>query len=97
MCALDNASTNDQIDANGGHRPTELESGDGQVIWRYVKMLPKYDGAQRRCDRESRKGWERRIRPRCANGGGVNCRAVLKDLYIYWNLYTFSLLDQVHL
>ena len=21
-------------------------------------MLPKYDGAQRRCDRESRKGWE---------------------------------------
>ena len=41
-------------------------------------MLPKYDGAQRRCDGESRKGWERGIRPGCANDGGVNCRAVLK-------------------
>ena len=40
--ALDNASIKDQMGVNGGHQPTVLESGTGQVIWRYVKMLSKY-------------------------------------------------------
>ena len=58
MRALDYAAINDQVEVNGGHQPTEVASGTGQVIWRYVKMLPKHDGTQRRCDGESRKGWE---------------------------------------
>ena len=58
MRALDNASINDRVDVNGGHQPTELERGNGQVISKYVKLSPKFDGAQRRCDRERRKGWE---------------------------------------
>lgn len=76
MRALDYASINEQIEVNRGHQPTEFGSGTGQVIWRYVRMLPKHDGAQRRCDRKKQEGLGRRIRPGCANDGGVNCRAV---------------------
>ena len=32
MRALDYASTNNQIDVNGGHQPTALESGDSTSI-----------------------------------------------------------------
>ena len=79
MRALDNASINDQVDVNGGHQPTELESGTGQVISRYVKLLPKYDGARRMCDRKNRKGWDDGSALDALIDGGVNCRAVLKS------------------
>ena len=79
MRALDNASINDQVDVSGGHQPKELESGTGQVISRYVKLLPKYAGARRRCDRESRKGWDDGSALDALIDGGVNCRAVLKS------------------
>ena len=39
--ALDYASINDQVEVNGGHQPTEVGSGTGQVIWRYVKNVAK--------------------------------------------------------
>ena len=81
MRALDNASINDQIDVNGGHQPTELESEDWTSSLEIREDVVKVRWCSEKvCGRESRKGWERRDPPwGCANDGGVNCRAVLKS------------------